>query len=42
MTKPGALATLSIPDHAQVPRETLRVLIAKAGLTVEEFLAAAR
>jgi hypothetical protein len=42
MTKPGALATLSLPDHAQLARGTLRVLIAKAGLTVEEFLAAAR
>jgi hypothetical protein len=42
MTKPGALATLSIPDHAQVARGTLRTLIAKAGLTVEEFLAAVR
>jgi predicted RNA binding protein YcfA (HicA-like mRNA interferase family) len=42
LTKAGAPATLSIPDHAQVARGTLRVLIAKAGLTVEEFLAAAR
>jgi predicted RNA binding protein YcfA (HicA-like mRNA interferase family) len=41
LTKPGAAATLSIPDHAQVARGTLRVLIAKAGLTIEEFLAAA-
>jgi len=41
MTKPGALATLSIPNHPQVARGTLRTLIAKAGLTVEEFLTAA-
>jgi predicted RNA binding protein YcfA (HicA-like mRNA interferase family) len=40
MTKLGALVTLSIPDHAQVARGTLRALIAKAGVTVEEFLAA--
>jgi predicted RNA binding protein YcfA (HicA-like mRNA interferase family) len=40
LTKPGALATLSIPDHPQVARGTLRTLIAKAGLSVEEFLAA--
>jgi predicted RNA binding protein YcfA (HicA-like mRNA interferase family) len=40
MTKPGALLTLSIPDHFQVARGTLRALLAKAGLTVEEFLAA--
>jgi hypothetical protein len=37
-----ALATLSVPDHAQVARGTLRTLIAKAGLTVEDFLAAVR
>ncbi len=42
LTKPGAPATLSVPDHAEVARGTLRALIAKAGLTVEEFLAAAR
>ena len=42
LTRPGAPATLSVPDHAQVARGTLRVLIAKAGLTIEEFLAAAR
>jgi predicted RNA binding protein YcfA (HicA-like mRNA interferase family) len=42
LTKPGAPATLSVPDHPQVARGTLRTLIAKAGLTVEDFLAAAR
>lgn len=42
LTKSGAPATLSIPDHAQVARGTLRVLISRAGLTVEEFLAATR
>jgi predicted RNA binding protein YcfA (HicA-like mRNA interferase family) len=41
MTKPGSLFSLSIPDHADVARGTLRGLVAKAGLTVEEFLAAA-
>ena len=40
LTKPGALVTLSVPRHPQVARGTLRVLIAKARLTVEEFLAA--
>ncbi len=40
LTKPGATATLSVPNHRQVARGTLRVLIAKAGLAVEEFLAA--
>ena len=42
LTKQGAPATLSVPDHAEVARGTLRALIAKAGLTVEEFLAAVR
>lgn len=42
MTKHGAQATLSIPDHEQVARGTLRALIAKAGLTVEGFLAQVR
>lgn len=40
LTKPGHIATLSVPDHAQVARGTLRGLIARAGLTIEEFLAA--
>jgi predicted RNA binding protein YcfA (HicA-like mRNA interferase family) len=40
LTKFGHITTLSIPDHREVARGTLRVLIAKAGLTVEEFVAA--
>jgi predicted RNA binding protein YcfA (HicA-like mRNA interferase family) len=39
MTRPGSIVTLSIPDHNEVARGTLRDLIAKAGLTVEQFLA---
>ncbi|MGD1097395.1 MAG: hypothetical protein ABSB35_36090 [Bryobacteraceae bacterium] len=42
MTKPGAPATLSVPDHTYVAHGTLRALITKAGLTVEEFLAAVK
>jgi predicted RNA binding protein YcfA (HicA-like mRNA interferase family) len=38
MTKPGHIATLSIPNHQEVARGTLRSLIAKAGLTIEQFL----
>ena len=38
MTKPGHMATLSIPNHQEVARGTLRSLIAKAGLTIEQFL----
>lgn len=40
MTKPGHMATLSIPNHQEVARGTLRSLIAKAGLTIEQFLEA--
>lgn len=40
MTKPGHLATLSIPDHSEVARGTLRGLIFKAGLTIEQFIEA--
>ena len=40
LTKPGHIATLSLPNHPQVARGTLRSLIAKAGLSVEEFLEA--
>lgn len=38
MTKSGPMATLSIPNHQEVARGTLRSLIAKAGLTIEQFL----
>lgn len=38
MTKPGHIATLSIPNHPEVARGTLRSLISKAGVTVEQFL----
>lgn len=38
MTKEGGVVTLSVPDHSQVARGTLRALIARAGLTLEEFL----
>jgi len=38
LVKEGHIATLSIPDHHEVARGTLRSLIARAGLTIEEFL----
>ena len=31
-------ATLSVPNHRQVARGTLRSLIARADLTVDEFV----
>ncbi len=40
MTKPGHLATLSIPDHDFVARGTLRSLMARAGISIEDFLSA--
>jgi hypothetical protein len=39
MTRPGSIVTLSIPDHDEVARGTLRDLIAKAGSTAEQFVA---
>ncbi len=40
MTQQGHLATLSIPRHDRVARGTLRGLINRAGITIEEFLQA--
>lgn len=40
LTKPGHIATLSVPDHPQVARGTLRALLGRAGVTAEEFIAA--
>lgn len=38
MHKPGHPAILTIPDHREIKRGTLRSLIRDAGITVEEFL----
>lgn len=38
MTRPGSAVTLSVPDHDEVARGTLRALITKAGLTLEQFI----
>ena len=40
LTKPGNIATLSVPNHPTVARGTLRSLIARSGMTPEVFLAA--
>ena len=37
LTKPGHIASLSVPNHPQVARGTLRALLSRAGVTVEEF-----
>ena len=41
LTRGGHIATLSVPNHRTVARGTLRSLINRAGLTVDEFLQAA-
>ena len=38
LTKLGENVTLSVPDHREVARGTLRALIRRAGLTVQKFL----
>jgi len=38
MTKSGMRANLSVPDHRELDRGTLRSLINRAGLSVEEFV----
>jgi len=38
LTKEGNIATFSVPNHAEDARGTLRSLIARAGLSVEEFV----
>jgi len=41
MVKTGHMATLSVPDHREIAKGTLRSLIRSSGLTVEEFIALA-
>jgi len=38
LVKAGHSATLSVPDHREVARGTLRSLIRFSGLTVERFI----
>jgi predicted RNA binding protein YcfA (HicA-like mRNA interferase family) len=40
LVKEGHIATLSVPDHREVARGTLRSLIRASGLSVDEFIAA--
>ena len=39
LVKEGNIATLSIPDHKEVAKGTLRGLVRASGLTVEAFIA---
>jgi len=38
MTKPGSIVSLSIPNHREIAKGTLRKLTRLAGLTVDEFI----
>jgi predicted RNA binding protein YcfA (HicA-like mRNA interferase family) len=38
LVKDGQSATLSVPDHKEVAKGTLRSLIRAAGITVNEFV----
>jgi predicted RNA binding protein YcfA (HicA-like mRNA interferase family) len=40
MTKVGEIVTLSIPNHKEVAKGTLRSLIRSANLTVDQFISA--
>ena len=37
LIKPGTIAILTVPLHDELDRGTLRTLIRRAGLTVDEF-----
>ncbi len=41
LVKEGHMATLSVPDHKEVAKGTLRALIRSSGLSADEFLALA-
>lgn len=41
LVKDGHMASLSVPDHKQVAKGTLRSLIRSSGLTAAEFTALA-
>jgi predicted RNA binding protein YcfA (HicA-like mRNA interferase family) len=38
LVKPGSVVSLSVPDHREVAKGTLRSLIRSAGYSLEEFL----
>ena len=40
LVKDGEMASLSVPDHNEVAKGTLRSLIREAGVTVAEFTSA--
>ncbi len=42
LVKKGSIVTLSVPNHPEVARGTLRSLINKAGVTIDDFKKAVR
>jgi predicted RNA binding protein YcfA (HicA-like mRNA interferase family) len=42
LVKEGHIASLSVPDHRELARGTLRSLIRASGMSVEEFLTGLR
>ena len=38
---PGHMATMSVPDHKEIAKGTLRSLVCAAGLTVDTFVSEA-
>jgi predicted RNA binding protein YcfA (HicA-like mRNA interferase family) len=42
LIKPGGMVTLSVPDHREIAKGTLRSLIRSSGLTVDGFVALVR
>ncbi|MGC9261301.1 MAG: type II toxin-antitoxin system HicA family toxin [Phycisphaerae bacterium] len=38
LLKAGSIATLSVPDHKEIAKGTLRGLVRASGLTVEQFV----
>ena len=42
LVKDGSMATLSVPDHKEVAKGTLRSLIRASGLSADEFIKLAK
>lgn len=42
LTRFDRAETLSVPDHGELDRGTLRSIVRSAGLTIDEFLEASR
>lgn len=37
LIKPGEIVTLSVPDHKEIAKGTLRSILRSAGITVDEY-----